>query len=100
MGRGEPLKCGGGEGFTARVAFQLQRRWGRGGGNSKGDEEGEAREVGGEPGGRMSRKPSEESDGAEMMANSRPLGPAVHWDLDKKVSKESWGFRGEQEERN
>lgn len=48
----------------------------------------------------MSRKPSEESDGAEMMANSRPLGPAVHWDLDKKVSKESWGFRGEQEERN
>lgn len=48
----------------------------------------------------MSRKPSEESDGAEMMASSRPLGPAVHWDLDKKVSKESWGFWGEQEERN
>ena len=35
----------------------FQRRWRRGGGNSKGDGEGEAREVGGDPGGRMSLKP-------------------------------------------
>lgn len=44
----------------------------------------------------MSRKPSEESEGVEMMASSRPLGPAVHWDLDKKVSM-SWAGENRRE---
>ena len=45
----------------ARGAGGREWRWGRWGGNSKGDRKGEAREEGGEPGGRMSRKPNEES---------------------------------------
>lgn len=87
--------------------------WGAEGKAAKGGGEGgAAREVRGEPGGRVSSEPNRENVSVrerERLPTSHhpaatvkhpPLGPSVvHCDPDKKHSKESWGFQREWKER-
>lgn len=96
---------GGGRGhiLNLKEIGELRGKQQRGGG-----EGGAAREVRGEPGGRVSSEPNREnvsvrererpptSHHPAATVKHPPLGPSVvHCDPDKKHSKESWGFQRE-----